>query len=475
MGFANMKIYLRTVSITAALILPLSAAVAASQVDRPTETVAKPAPPPTPPAGAPRPKSDPEIDARVRKDVLDRLARELESRYVIEGTAKKLAELVRAKQRAKAYRSLTTGPALARALTDDLLTVAHDKHLRVSFSFTPLPQDLSGPPSQELLNQMRKQNGAIPKVEILDGNVGYMRVNGVPPLDMSRPAVAAAFAFLHNTDALIIDNRGNGGGDPNTVALYVSYLSEGVPYIVNTFHWREGNRVVEFKTTELGEVAYGAHKPVFVLTSPGTFSGGEELSYDLQVLKRAVLVGEVTGGGANPGGPVTLGHQFVVNMPSGQPVNPVTGTNWEGVGVKPDIPVSSEAALSRAHALAVQRLMAEASDPVSRSGLNAVAMKLESIEEAESGNATRLANAEILGTYAREAGPGTAVTILEKDGRLMQRVDGFPDVALLFLKGNRYKLENFPDGFSTSFRMQGDKAHLLLEVPFGPPTILEKR
>jgi hypothetical protein len=77
------------------------------------------------------------IHPRVRKDVLDKLARELESRYVIEDTAKRLAKIVRAKQRSNAYRSITTGPALARALTDDLLVVAHDKHLRVSFSFTP--------------------------------------------------------------------------------------------------------------------------------------------------------------------------------------------------------------------------------------------------------------------------------------------------------------------------------------------------
>jgi len=441
-------------------MLPLFAAVAVAQVAS---------------ADTDRPVSDTEISAHVRKEVLDRLAHELESRYVFEDTAKKLAELVRAKQRSKAYKSITTGPALALALTDDLLKVAHDKHLRVSFSFTPVPQNPPGPPSQEFLIQIRKLNGAIPKVEILDGNVGYMRVNGVPPLEIARSAVAAAFAFVQNTDALIIDNRGNGGGDPNTVALYVSYLSQGAPYVVNTFHWREGNRVVEFKTTELGDLAYGAHKPVFVLTSPGTFSGGEELSYDLKVLKRAVLVGEVTGGGANPGGPVPLGHQFVVNMPSGRPVNPVTGTNWEGVGVKPDIPVSSEAALSRAHGLAIERLMSEASDPVSRSTLDAVVMKLESIAEVESGSATRLANTEILGTYALQAGPGATVTILEKDGRLVQRVDGFPDAALIFLKGNRYKPENFPDGFVTSFRVRGGKTDLLLEVPFGPPTIREKQ
>jgi Peptidase family S41/N-terminal domain of Peptidase_S41 in eukaryotic IRBP len=464
---------LRTISIPAAAVLQFCTAVAAPQVDRPTEAVTKP---PLPPSAAPaRSLSDTEIDARIRKEVLDKLASELESRYAIEATAKRLSDLVRAKQRSNAYRTITTAPALARALTDDLLAVAHDKHLRVSFSFAPLPQNPSGPLSQEVLNQIRKQNGAIPKVEILDGNVGYMRVNGVPPLDLTRSAVGAAFAFLHNTDALIIDNRGNGGGDPNTVALYVSYLSEGEPYLVNTFHWREGNRIVEFKTTDLGDLTYGAHKPVFVLTSPATFSGGEELSYDLQALKRAVIVGEVTGGGANPGGPIPLGHQFVVNMPSGQPVNPITGTNWEGIGVKPDIPLSSAAALSRAHALAIERLTVEAPDPVSRSMLNAVAMKLESLEEAKSAGVTRLANADLLGTYALEGGPGATVTILEKEGRLVQRVDGFPDVALVFLNGNRYKPEGFPDGFITSFRVKEGRAELLLEVPFGPPTIRAKR
>src|ERR1700722_10905887 len=133
---------LRTVSIRAAVILQFCVAVAAPQVSRPTEAVAKPSPKPS--AGAARLIPDTEIDARVRKDVLGKLASELESRYVIEDTANRLAELVRAKQKSNAYRSITTGPALARALTDDLLAIAHDKHLRVIFSFTPLPQDPSG-------------------------------------------------------------------------------------------------------------------------------------------------------------------------------------------------------------------------------------------------------------------------------------------------------------------------------------------
>jgi hypothetical protein len=426
--------------------------------------------------GAPRPPksaSGIEIDATVRKDVLTALARELEAKYAIEGTAKELAARVRARQKANAYGNIATAPEFASALTDDLYAVAHDKHLRVNYSFAPLPQGPPGPPPPEVLSRLRKMNGAIPKVEILDANVGYMRVNGVPPVDIARGAVAAAFAFLHNTDALIIDNRGNGGGDPNTVALYVSYLSEGKPFVVNTFHWRAGNRVEEFRSTDLGELTYGSHKPVFVLTSPATFSGGEELAYDLQVLKRAVLVGEVTGGGANPGGPVFLPHQFVVNMPSGRGVNPITGTSWEGVGVKPDVPVDAARALSKTHALAVERLMAETTDPAAHSMLMAVAMKLELVAAADS--EARLPSAEIVGTYALEAGPGPAVTILERDGRLVQHIDGAPDVELVLLKGNRYQQQGRAAESVTSFRRQDGRTEMLLEAPFGPPTIREKQ
>ena len=146
------------------------------------------------------------IDERVRKDVLEALARELDARYAIPDMGKKLAATIKAKQRANAYKSITSGPEFARALTDDLLTVAHDKHLHVNFSFAPLPQQ--GPPG--LPPELRKMNGGISEVRILDGNVGYMKLYAVLPLELARGAVTAAFAFVRNTDALIIDNRSNG-------------------------------------------------------------------------------------------------------------------------------------------------------------------------------------------------------------------------------------------------------------------------
>jgi retinol-binding protein 3 len=317
------------------------------------------------------------VDAQIRKEVLDDLATQLENRYVLPDMAKKLANTVRAKQKSKAYDSINSSTDLARALTDDLYAVARDKHLRVSFNLRPMSVGPGGLTPKEFNQRVRLHNGMIPKVEVLEGNVGYMRVNGVPSLEVARDSIAAAFAFLQRTDALIIDNRANGGGDPNTVALYMSYLSEREPYVVNRFHWRTNNRVEEFKTTDLGKLTYGERRPVFVLTSAATFSGGEELAYDVQAFKRGVIVGEVTGGGANPGGPVALVHQFSVNMPGGRAVNPVTQTNWEGVGVKPDVPVPAEKALSKAHGLAIERLLADARDSETRARLEAAAARLQ--------------------------------------------------------------------------------------------------
>jgi len=428
-----------------------------------------------PAAAQTRPASDctPSVDAAARDAVLDELARKLASDYAIAETATKLSQAVRAKQKAGAYRNITCAPQLARQLTVDLDAIAHDRHLHVDYSFDPVPPGPPGEPTPEEIAQLRKLNGMIPRVEVLDGNVGYLRVDGVPPLAAARDAIAAAFAFVHETDALIIDDRENHGGDPHTVALYVSYLSAGKTHVVNTFHWR-GGRVEEFSTTELGELGYGAAKPVFVLTSPDTFSGGEELAYDLKVEKRAVVVGEVTGGGANPGGPIALGHQFVVGMPSGQAVNPVTGGSWEGVGVQPDVAVPAARSLSTAHALAVDRLIAATADPLARSLLEAVAMKIESLAEAQSPQGTRLGNAEIVGTYTVRVGQGAAVTILEKDGRLIQRVSGRSDVTLVRVGGNRYRLEGFPDGHFTSFRVKDGRTQMLREAPGALPRIREK-
>src|SRR5579863_3519555 len=147
-----------------------------------------------------------------------------------------------------------------------------------------------------MLAQSRRQNGGISAVQVLEGNIGYLALDiQVRQDEVAKDAIAAAFAFLHNTDALIIDLRGNPGGN-GPAELFLSYLSEGAPYLAGTVHWRKDNRVQEFRTVDLGERSYGAHKPVFVLTSRTTFSAAESLAYEVQSFKRGVVVGETTGG-----------------------------------------------------------------------------------------------------------------------------------------------------------------------------------
>ena len=98
-------------------------------------------------------------------------------------------------------------------------------------------------------------------------------------------------------------------------------------------------------------------KDVYVLTSKRTFSAAEEFTYNLQTQKRATIVGETTGGGAHPGGPQPINDHFAVWVPSGRAANPVTKTNWEGTGVKPDIEVPADQALKTAHLAALKKAL----------------------------------------------------------------------------------------------------------------------
>jgi C-terminal processing protease CtpA/Prc len=81
---------------------------------------------------------------------------------------------------------------------------------------------------------------------------------------------------------------------------------------------------------------------LYILTGQQTFSAAEEFAYNLQALGRAKVVGERTGGGAHPGRTHRIINQFEVFIPNGRAINPITKTNWEGVGVEPDIEVSQD-------------------------------------------------------------------------------------------------------------------------------------
>jgi retinol-binding protein 3 len=71
-------------------------------------------------------------------------------------------------------------------------------------------------------------------------------------------------------------------------------------------------------------------------------------------------VGEVTGGGAHPVMGFYLTDELVADIPTARAINPITKTNWEGVGVRPDVEVKGTEALGKAHELALGTLPATA-------------------------------------------------------------------------------------------------------------------
>jgi hypothetical protein len=314
---------------------------------------------------------DATIDTATRSRVIEGVLQRIEEGYVVPAKAGEMTQAVRARARRGEYDRITSAHELADSLTAHLRAVSHDRHLEVVYRSQGVRDELpaadpTGEERRELLEFGRQVNYGLERAERLAGNIGYLEIRSFAfDAEMVDSALAAAMNFLANTQALIIDVRRNGGGDPRMVAAVCSYLMKPNT-LVNKFYWRPLNRWDEFRTGAVTGRYYGTTKPVYVLTSDETFSGAEEFAYDIQTQRRGEVVGDTTGGGAHPGGMRRVTEQFGVWVPSGRAVNPVTGTNWEGVGVRPDVPVPTKEALRTAHLRALERLLATEREPERR-------------------------------------------------------------------------------------------------------------
>ena len=165
---------------------------------------------------------------------------------------------------------------------------------------------------------------------------------------------------------MIIDLRNCRGGDPDTVAFISSYLFGEEPIHLNSLYWREEDITQHYWTLPHVPGRRFSDKPVYVLIGKDTFSGGEEFAYNIKTLRRATLVGEATGGGAHPGSAYRLHPHFEVFIPNGRAINPITGTNWEGTGVTPDVPAPQEQAFEVAYAMALKSIIENLAEEESR-------------------------------------------------------------------------------------------------------------
>jgi hypothetical protein len=317
------------------------------------------------------------VTSEMRRQAIEGTLARLRAGYVFPGyvfpeVAERMERAVRERLATGRYERISSARQLAAALTEDLRAVSHDGHLTIWYSYPDMPKDFGeeGKPDPVLAERWRResaaQNYGFRRVERLSGNIGYLDLGGFfAPAEAGRTA-AATMELLADTDALIIDLRRNGGGDPEMVALLCSYFFTAEPAVhLNDIVNPSEKRTRQFWTQPALAARRYLERPVYLLTSRRTFSAAEEFAYNLKALKRATIVGETTGGGAHPTMVRRVSDHFLVDVPSERSVNAVTGTNWEGTGVSPHVATDAERAFETAQRLALQAVLGSRTQTVS--------------------------------------------------------------------------------------------------------------
>ena len=298
------------------------------------------------------------------REIVTKAMELLRANYVFPDQAERAAAAIEARLEAGEYDDLDE-ITLTDRVTGHLQDITGDKHLRLRLGGGPDPRrEPPKRPDREKMRAMgRLDNFGIRRVERLGGNVGYIDLRRMAVAANAGPAIAAAMELVAGTYALIIDMRHNGGGAPEGVVFWCSYLFDGEPTHLNDIFRADTGETRQFWALPYVPGTRYPDQPVYVLTSERTFSGGEDLCYTLQALGRAQVIGETTGGGAHPTRMIPISETLAVSVPFARSVNPVTGTNWQGTGVVPDTEVPADQAYDVAYGQALRHVLSAGVPP----------------------------------------------------------------------------------------------------------------
>jgi tetratricopeptide (TPR) repeat protein len=290
-------------------------------------------------------------DAESRANILRQIAGLLETKYVLSDLAPKYAAEFAKRCEHGAYDNYSNPKEFAEKVTEDLVEITHDRHTNFRLIES---SGIGEKPTSSLHHPLRyhqlilKENCGFSKLEWIDGNIGYLDIRRFNVFPDVRDRVIGAMRFLENADAIIVDLRENGGGSGDYLSSY--FLKH--PTQLTSWYSREDDFLSEFWTSKDIGMEPLTDVPLFVLTSDRTFSASESFAYDMKVRGRATIVGEPTKGGAHSVDLYRIDGRFEIYLSTARAINPVTGGNWEGVGVVPDVRVPAAAALETAVELA---------------------------------------------------------------------------------------------------------------------------
>ncbi|MBI3111813.1 MAG: S41 family peptidase [Ignavibacteriales bacterium] len=360
------------------------------------------------------------VTAPEQAAIIDRVVELLRDNYVFPEKANVIERELRKNIREGIYSSTLLLNAFLEHLNADLQRASGDKHLKINNNsriVERIRREAEGKKEipKGFLELLHRENFRLRKVEMLEGNIGYFKFDNFVELQFVREALRGAMDFLHESDAIILDLTDNGGGASETSDYLVSYFLRDSTTVGEWWVRKTGETTLSV-TKHLPEVRQMLEVPLYILVGGQTASAAEGVAYTLQQFKRAVVIGEQSKGLGNPGELFPIDDRLFTMIPTILNKNSVTGTNWDGMGVTPDIKVEPAKALTRARVEALRRLAAMNSDGKEKFRYEFLAQGYESL----------------LSIQKVPPGFGQACTGNYEGGRMVVSKDG----ALYFILGN---------------------------------------
>ncbi|MDH4212249.1 MAG: S41 family peptidase [candidate division WOR-3 bacterium] len=383
------------------------------------------------------------MDSNAKKDVIESVNGLIIERYVIRDIAHQLADYLNKRFKDGSYDTLHSPAEFASALSADLRKSSNDNHFYIEYN--PERAKLVTAEKSQSLEEIEKANKAMAekerltnfgftKLEILKGNVGYLDLRYFSNPDYAGATAVAAMNFLANADAVIIDLRDTPGGEPAMVQMLSSYFVRGGEQ--GRTHLNTLEQVYDGKIEQYWTIPYVPGKRMFdtdlyILTDGYTGSAAEEFTHNMKALGRAVIIGETTVGSGHNVDIEVIQKSFVMHLPVRRPINPITGTGWEGTGVEPDIAIPGAQAFDKAYLMALERILKMTKDNDQKSRIT------WAIDDARAKIEPVTINEELMEKYAGEYGERK---IIFENGELFYRRTG-PEYRLIPLKDNLFALE----------------------------------
>ncbi|MEL6812135.1 MAG: S41 family peptidase [Bacteroidota bacterium] len=306
------------------------------------------------------------LSKQQKDNVIENTKRVIKSNYVFIEKARGLNRSLDSLNSLGRYNDVKDYQIFADELTNDLVSSSSDKHFKVQYR--PDLAKSSRKESNEERNESeeridlnfwyaQKVNFGFQEVEILDGNIGYIRLTFFDSFQWVKTTIDAAMGFVSNTDALIIDLRGNGGGYSSATYL-ASYFFKEEPTLWNTSFNRATNETENEYTFQQVDGERYLNKPIYVLVDEKSFSRAEGFAYGMKHFNKATILGQRTPGAAHFIDFIEIGDNFFIQVPVGRNIHPITKTDWEGIGVVPHIITLKEDTFKVAYDQALDALIA---------------------------------------------------------------------------------------------------------------------